>query len=88
MWLYSARACLPLKLALILEGTGAKGGLEQTSVAAALADMFPADLTSLIDMSGKMFAHTVSLSPCHHEAVSKVLSKCEFLTWSKVDLPT
>ncbi|KAL0046758.1 hypothetical protein WJX82_009320 [Trebouxia sp. C0006] len=54
----SARACLPLKLALILEGTGAKGGLEQTSVAAALADMFPADLTSLIDMSGKMFAHT------------------------------
>ncbi|DBA90633.1 TPA: 5'-3' exoribonuclease 2 [Trebouxia sp. C0004] len=54
----SARACLPLKLALILEGTRAKGGLEQTSVAAALADMFPADLTSLIDMSGKMFAHT------------------------------
>ena len=57
--LYSARACLPLKLALILEGTRAKGGLEQTSVAAALADMFPVDLSPLIDMSGKMFAHTV-----------------------------
>ena len=57
--LYSARACLPLKLALILEGTRAKGGLEQTSVAAALADMFPADLSPLIDMSGKLFAHTV-----------------------------
>lgn len=77
MWLYSARACLPLKLALILEGTKAKGGLEQTSVAAALADMFPADLTSLIDMSGKMFAHTVSLFPCHPQAIIPVVCGCE-----------
>ena len=56
----SARQCLPWKLAQILEGTRAKGSLEQTSMAGALAPMFPADLTPLIDMSGKMWAHTVS----------------------------
>ena len=47
-----------------MEGTRAKSvqELEQTSVAAALADMFPSDLAPLIDMSGKMYAHTVSTS--------------------------
>lgn len=58
--LCSARLCLPWKLAQILEGTRAKGNAEQTSMASALADMFPADLTPLIDMSGKVWAHTVS----------------------------
>ena len=29
-------------------------------MASALADMFPSDLTPLIDMSGKVWAHTVS----------------------------
>ena len=57
---YSARLCLPWKLAQILEGTRAKGSAEQTSMASALADMFPPDLAPLIDMSGKMWAHTVS----------------------------
>ncbi|KAL3145189.1 hypothetical protein ABBQ32_000941 [Trebouxia sp. C0010 RCD-2024] len=56
--LESARLCLPWKLAQILEGTRAKGSAEQTSMASALADMFPADLTPLIDMSGKIWAHT------------------------------
>jgi len=87
MWLCSARACLPLKLALILEGTRAKGGLEQTSVAAALADMFPADLTSLIDMSGKMFAHTVSLSPAIIKQSHHLSANVSFLTWPHIDLP-
>ena len=51
-----------MKLARIMEGTRAKSvqELEQTSVAAALADMFPSDLAPLTDMSGKMYAHTVS----------------------------
>lgn len=60
----SARFCLPLKLALIIEGSRSKNGLEQTSMAAALGDMFPADLGPLIDMSGKVYAHTVSLVSC------------------------
>ena len=59
----SGRSCLPLKLAMILEGSRSRNGLEQTSMAAALGDMFPADLTPLIDMSGKMHAHTVRLDP-------------------------
>ena len=58
--LCSARMCLPWKLAQILEGTRAKGSAEQTSMASALVDMFPSDLTPLIDMSGKVWAHTVS----------------------------
>ena len=58
--LCSARLCLPWKLAQILEGTRAKGSAEQTSMASALADMFPSDLTPLIDMCGKVWAHTVS----------------------------
>ena len=60
MWCCSARVCLPWKLAQILEGTRAKGSQEQTSMAGALAPMFPADLAPLIDMSGKMWAHTVN----------------------------
>ena len=58
--LCSARLCLPWKLAQILEGTRAKGSAEQASMASALADMFPSDLTPLIDMSGRVWAHTVS----------------------------
>lgn len=59
--LCSARLCLPWKLAQILEGTRGKGSAEQTSMASALADMFPSDLAPLIDMSGKIWAHTVSM---------------------------
>lgn len=43
-----------------MEGSRSKNGLENTSMAAALGDMFPADLGPLIDMSGKVYAHTVS----------------------------
>lgn len=65
----SARLCLPWKLAQILEGTRAKGGQEQNSLAGALAHMFPADLTPLIDMSGKMWAHTVSVHASDEHAI-------------------
>lgn len=69
--LCSARLCLPWKLAQILEGTRAKGSAEQTSMASALVDMFPSDLAPLIDMSGKIWAHTVStLASCR--GVSKL----------------
>lgn len=46
-----------------MEASRTKNGLEQTSMAAALGDMFPADLGPLIDMSGKVYAHTVSTQP-------------------------
>ena len=56
--------CLPYKLARLLRETQqvheAAGNGSGTSVAAALADMFPADLAPLIDMAGKRWAHTVS----------------------------
>lgn len=69
----SARQCLPWKLAQILEGTRAKGSLEQTSMAGALAPMFPDDLTPHIDMSGKMWAHTVSV---HNHKGKRPLVTC------------
>ncbi|BDA50364.1 5'-3' exoribonuclease 2 [Coccomyxa sp. Obi] len=51
--------CLPYKLARLLRETQQvhEGG-NGASVAAALADMFPADLAPLIDMAGKRWAHT------------------------------
>jgi hypothetical protein len=61
----SARACLPLKLARLLEGALAEGGASESVSAgvalqcAAIADMFPADVAPLIDVVGKKWAHTV-----------------------------
>ena len=58
----SAKACLPTKLAKLLTGTQTIEGssaLSNSSMSAALADMFPADLGPLIDVSGKRYAHTV-----------------------------
>lgn len=64
MFLGCSADCLPFKLSRLLreaqqlhESAGDGGG---ASVAAALADMFPADLAPLIDMAGKRWAHTVS----------------------------
>ncbi|CAL8464765.1 g4300 [Coccomyxa elongata] len=55
-------SCLPFKLARLLREAQqlheAAGDGSGASVAAALADMFPADLAPLIDMNGKRWAHT------------------------------
>ena len=56
--------CLPYKLARLLQEARHAHATGCDGVAAALADMFPPDLSPLIDMAGKRWAHTVRLGTC------------------------